>query len=279
MALITGRLGNYQRTDIVNLREALRDLVVETLENAIKFSVKKENNNIILPGKSYLGLMGLLRSKRIEKSTSIITFNYDICVDLALQVEGLTFNYCLNGESNEFIDLLKLHGSINWTTAADDERIVAYEVKDMVEGYKESAQQQSESQIVLPFSESFRNKSKLYGIEISKSHVIVPPTWNKTHYHGSLANVWRVAAQSLAAARDIFVFGYSLPETDSFFRYLFATGTISESRIRRFFVFDPDQRAEERYARLLGPSLHGRFKFYKLAFKEAVKHLANHFNP
>ena len=55
--------------------------------------------------------------------------------------------------------------------------------------------------------------------------MIVPPTWNKTEYHSNLSHVWHEAAVELGSARNIYVFGYSLPETDSFFRYLFALGT------------------------------------------------------
>jgi hypothetical protein len=38
--------------------------------------------------------------------------------------------------------------------------------------------------------------------------------------------VWRTAAQHLSEAEHIFIIGYSLPETDQFFRYLYGLGTV-----------------------------------------------------
>ena len=75
----------------------------------------------------------------------------------------------------------------------------------------------------------------------SRDPVIVPPTWNKTQYHHEIAAVWQNTARHLSEAENIFVVGYSLPERDQFFRYLFALGTVGDALVRRFWVFDPDQ--------------------------------------
>ena len=103
--------------------------------------------------------------------------------------------------------------------------------------------------------------------------VIVPPTWNKTEYHGSITNVWSAAANDLSTARNIYIFGYSLPETDSFFRYLYALGTMGDTRIRRFWVFDPDSSGliRNRYEKLLGAGISNRFKYFEEPFSKALK--------
>jgi len=54
---------------------------------------------------------------------------------------------------------------------------------------------------------------------INGSPVIVPPTWNKTQNAPSIATVWREAANQLSDAENIFVSGYSLPQTDEFFKH------------------------------------------------------------
>ena len=63
----------------------------------------------------------------------------------------------------------------------------------------------------------------------------------KTEYHNSLSIVWKKAAQLLSEAENIFVIGYSLPESDSFFRYLYGLGTVGDFMLKRFWIFDPDQ--------------------------------------
>jgi hypothetical protein len=45
---------------------------------------------------------------------------------------------------------------------------------------------------------------------------------------------------SVPEAQEIIVIGYSLPETDFFFRNLFALGTVGRKFIRRFAVVNPD---------------------------------------
>jgi hypothetical protein len=114
-------------------------------------------------------------------------------------------------------------------------------------------------------SQDIQNEKKQHPID--KVPVIVPPTWNKTEYQGTLTNVWNVAAEQLSKARNIYVFGYSLPESDSFFRYLFALGTMGESRIRRFWVFDPSKTVEERYRNLIGKELAIAFNTLNISFQ------------
>ena len=90
-----------------------------------------------------------------------------------------------------------------------------------------------------------------------------------------MSNVWKEAALQLSEARNIFVFGYSLPETDSFFGYLFALGTASDTRIKTFWVLDPDSTDEvrARYEKLIGKGIQNRFDYYKIPFSQAIGEL------
>jgi hypothetical protein len=92
---------------------------------------------------------------------------------------------------------------------------------------------------------------------------VVPPTWSKGEYHRSLSNVWRQAATELGTANNVFVIGYSLPETDSFFRYLYALGSQSRTRIKRLVIFnpDPDGQVKRRFEGLLGGDALDKLEF------------------
>jgi len=83
-----------------------------------------------------------------------------------------------------------------------------------------------------------------------------------------LRRVWRAAADSLANAENIFVSGYSLPDTDAFFRDLYALGTIGHARLKRFWVFDPSNtgEVEARFRKLLGQGAAPRFELFKSQF-------------
>lgn len=66
--------------------------------------------------------------------------------------------------------------------------------------------------------------AKLHG---SVDTEIVPPTWNK-RIHDQILPSWRAAFQAVAKANELRFIGYSLPETDSYFRY-FLKAAISQS--------------------------------------------------
>ena len=102
--------------------------------------------------------------------------------------------------------------------------------------------------------------------------MIVPPTWSKTQYHKEIASVWRRAARCLSEAENIICIGYSLPRTDHFFRYLYGLGTVGQTRLKRFWVFDPDRSdgLERRYSALLGQAARGRFRLHRVPFSEAI---------
>lgn len=102
--------------------------------------------------------------------------------------------------------------------------------------------------------------------------LIVPPVWSKVAYQRRLAPVWGQAADALSKADTIVVIGYSLPESDAFFRYLYALGTVGDATLRRFWLFDPDSTGtvEPRYRGLLGPGARRRFKHFRETFGQAI---------
>ena len=115
-------------------------------------------------------------------------------------------------------------------------------------------------------------------LRVTVEPLIVPPTWNKTDYQGALRSVWARAAQELGEAREIFVVGYSLPETDKFFKYLFGLGAIGPSLLRRFEVFDKarDDKVGDRFRALLGPFAQRVFRSYpNVVFSGAIIMLKN----
>jgi len=104
---------------------------------------------------------------------------------------------------------------------------------------------------------------------------VVPPTWNKSQYHSELEAVWKSAADELSSAANIIVCGYSLPDSDQFFRYLYALGTVGDLRLKNIWVFDRDDRVKKRFNKLLGQAAIPRFKFHQLKFDQVFPNLAS----
>jgi hypothetical protein len=102
------------------------------------------------------------------------------------------------------------------------------------------------------------------------------PTWSKTEYQARFENLWSHAARHLSDADQIIVIGYSLPPSDSFFRDLYALGTVGDVILKRFWVFDPDETGfvERRFKELLGEAAKQRFQYSRVTFTNAL-HLLN----
>ena len=116
------------------------------------------------------------------------------------------------------------------------------------------------------------NESPLCDHSASPQPFIVPPTWAKTRYHGAIKEVWKRAAKELSLAEYIFVIGYSFPGSDAFFHHLYALGSVSDTPLRKFWVFNPDTtEVQQRFEGLLGTGAKTVFEYRPVKFKEAVE--------
>jgi hypothetical protein len=104
----------------------------------------------------------------------------------------------------------------------------------------------------------------------------VPPGLFKREYQGSISRVWQQAAKELEEAEEIVVVGYSISDTDFFFRNLFALGTVGQKFIRRFAVFNPDKSGdiERRFSSLLGFGVRKRFDYQPVTFDAGINKMS-----
>lgn len=284
MANLTGKLASRSRESIAELRKSIITLIVKTLEYSILFPVI---NGKITPPPPYGDFARMLVDVNKEKmrqtgnrpKLSFLTFNYDLALDYTLHyMEGWGhFDYCLSEEADtEKYPLLKLHGSINWGVCPECNKIISFDFDDL--HYRQNYLDNVPS-IQFKLGTDITQKQH-HGRPLNHPPVLVPPTWNKTGYHEELAHVWSKASRELEEAENIFVIGYSLPETDSFFRYLYALGSESETRIKRFWVFnpDPDGTVKSRFDALIGQGIENRYKFISGGlgrFEKAIPQIKN----
>ena len=172
---------------------------------------------------------------RDDQSNCVITFNYDLVLDDALRSLSIEPDYCLPPDIIEgprqtadprTVRLLKLHGSLNWG--------ICVGCKDRIT-------------IAPPLLGKFSvddwngcercNKSSLQTL-------LVPPTWDKSEYRKIMSPVWTQAVKEIRSATRICIIGYSVPDTDTFFKYLLALGLAKNDRLERFLVVDLDRNQE-----------------------------------
>jgi NAD-dependent SIR2 family protein deacetylase len=272
MAKLIRRLDPLKTEDIESLPDAMQRVIVRTLEKSVVFPVEKRVG-LKLPG-NYTGFAELFiqlaqRHSDIGKRASIITFNYDICVDMALYQAQIPINYHLEPMNTDFrsIPLLKLHGSLNWFKCFGCGKPVPWKLRDY---WTNRYQTVYDGETTIEISQRLHEFKHCPSATPPKSAYVVPPTWNKSQYHGELESVWGAAARELSTAANIIVCGYSLPHSDHFFRQLYALGTISDSRIRNFWVFDPDEAVKQRFVSLLGQAAIERFEYRPYFFDDNV---------
>jgi hypothetical protein len=282
MAKLLGRLGNMELLKINNLAKAMQTVIAQTIGANVNFPISQ--NQIVAPA-PYAQLARLISeatsdtgplwaaglASRKLRDFSIITFNYDICLDFAFQ--NFPVQYCLDWSEHDpdiSLQLLKLHGSLNWGTCSECNKIVPVSFAKLFENKFKQLQGKRSVTIPIDFAGGqFEHclSKPMFG------PVVVPPTWNKGPFYENIAPIWREAARQLGDAENIIICGYSYPETDKFFEYLYAIGSIGRVRLKRFWVFNPDVSRERNFRSLLGQGASDRFKFFSLNFEQMLPHV------
>jgi hypothetical protein len=254
----------------------MRTVIAATLQWTQRFPIG-QGIGPPTPYSTFANLLRNLREKAQPRETvSVMTFNYDLGLDYAIHCANLSVDYCL-GPAHPTVSgvpLLKLHGSLNWRECPKCHAVVPIPVdRSLTDHFHVTVDQ---SVRVLVRKAHVRHCDE----DVKSAPVLVPPTWNKTEHHRQISPVWGRAARELSEAENIIVMGYSLPNSDAFFRYLYALGSVGDSRVRRFWVYDIDESGgvESRFRSLLGPGAEDRFLFTRMPFEQALPHLSGHFN-
>jgi hypothetical protein len=168
-------------------------------------------------------------NKRAHRKDTVITFNYDLVLDHALMRADIPICYhlppqCLLAPETDHetgFSLLKLHGSSNWGICSSCKNHISVSFDKVTSSPR-----------------MFRNMQCRRCQERAFQPMLVPPSWDKTEYQNLLQPIWRQAVLELQKATRICVIGYSLPESDAYFKYLLTLGLSENHGIYKFLVVD-----------------------------------------
>jgi len=272
MAQILKKFGQRTPEKITGLKSSIITLIVKTIEHSMEFPHDEYRVSPPEPYNNFGAMLKRVKDHYLDRvPASFLSFNYDLGLDYALHFYGIPFDYCLSGSgSANGSPYLKLHGSINWGACQKCKMIVPWGV-----GEARFGPFFDKGHVIFDLGTNIDRKQHCLDPLLTPP-VLVPPTWNKTEYHQGLSQVWAKAAEELAAAETIIIIGYSLPETDSFFRYLFALGTEGATRIKRFLVINPDNeyknegKVEERFRSIIGRGIEHRCEFKRQKFEDSI---------
>jgi len=286
IANIIKQLGSFPTDKIEGLSMAASILIAYTLEHTCEF--KRGANGFMPQGDYRRFIEDLIKDSVLEKdgtrlfqNNTFITFNYDVCLDAAIHYHGFKIDYGLRDFTEpSAVKLFKLHGSINWAECLDSNcgQMFAIDLSDYVPKLLNACSRQVQAPITdyLFFTPEYHEYRIKYNVcncaNAARKYkpVIVPPTWNKTSSHQKVRNVWKHAAEALGEAEYIYVIGYSLPETDVFFRLLYALGSESGTRLKKFLVINPDETARSRFDKIVSQGRIHRYDFKKEYFSDSI---------
>lgn len=283
MASLIGELHGLDPELVSELPSNLRYLILRTIEKSIKFPVIQDFQYVQppYPYNAFAELIIELSKQEVNSPVSVINFNYDLCLDYALAIHDADFGYGLEESESENLNHCKVHGSLNWfwndeTRGFDTKPVEKFPSERLINRVGKSKVEPTAIDIY-----ELINGPSTWGERVNPDPFIIPPTWNKGAQHNKINNVWKSASRALANAENIYIIGYSLPESDYFFKSFYALSTISEAIIERFVVYDPAESdiVKDRFRSLLGPAITDRNAFlYKcMPFSEAVLDLADEY--
>jgi NAD-dependent SIR2 family protein deacetylase len=210
----------------------------------------------------FAGMLGGLLdepSERMNRTNTVITFNYDLVVDDALHWAGFAPDYALDPDIVQFpaewkfdrtIPVLKLHGSTNWGVCSSCSAVVVLPPL-----------------LATSPAQFLKDKCKGCGTEGGFRPLLVPPSWDKTDYKEFMGPVWKRAVDEIASATRICIIGYSMPTTDAFFKYLITLALARNPGLYSLTVVDLSHEPEcallKRYGEMLVPIFkQRRFHFF-----------------
>lgn len=267
LGISLGGFGGLSRENLEDAQKALLYVIADTLDRTLGISPNRHEHDgkVHIAGtiSAYQSLSHYARelARSPGHSAAIITFNYDLGIDLQLGMHSVGVDYGLDevlvmpvGSGNPVtLPVFKLHGSLSWVR--HEGKILAYSPYQYL--CEDFAQERATASY---FFDSSRGRRQLCGLSegVAAPPFVVPPGEAKASYRDAILPVWKRAHEALSKADVIYVCGYSFPPTDMFFRQFYALGRISERPPRRVVLMNPDVDSTRRLEALQGPLVKGR---------------------
>ena len=163
--------------------------------------------------------------------SSIITTNYDACIDEALIKSDINLNTYLDKEPSQktkSTDLIKIHGSINWSYCESCHQVKEYSLLNM----KKAFEQDTLSYAVIGICKNCGGQRR---------PLLIPPMGLKFIVFPNLIQLWNAARERLETAEYIFVVGFSFSDADLYLNRIIER-SMSQTTSQKLIVCDPNTK-------------------------------------
>lgn len=188
----------------------------------------------MLPADPNPGHIAIANFVRSHPTTSIITTNYDCCMDLALIHGGIPLSYLVEFSNTpeieqkdvSLIQLTKLHGSLNWFYCETCQQVHLIDIETAVAQYKEN-------KYLYPIIAICKDcGGQLRGL-------LVPPLAMKFDIYPPLNTLLDRAADAFNQSDLIVVVGFSFADADLYISRMLSKAIQTSEEIK-LLIFDPD---------------------------------------
>lgn len=172
-----------------------------------------------------------------QENVSIITTNYDYCLDEAL-LNHVSVNTVVNnigdGEEESDVDVFKIHGSINWTYCDNCQEMDGVSPEKVKEKF--DSETESLDYPVIGLCPTCKGERR---------PLLVPPTSFKFVQYPPLIDIRKGAKQKLQNADYIVPVGYSFSDADAYI-YKLVWGAMRKNDGSKMVVVDPNEDVAEK---------------------------------
>ena len=194
----------------------------------------------MIPAKPNPAHDAIVKFIKHHPATTIVTTNYDGCIDEALLKAGVETTTGINEEegSPRGTELIKMHGSINWSYCDSCQDVREFSLLEMKRAYEEDT-----------LSYAVIGICKTCGGQ--RRPLLVPPLSFKFLMFPNLVGLWNQARHRLEESDWLFVVGYSFSEADTYIPKMIAR-SLTVNQGQKMIVCDTDPKLvsslREKYA-------------------------------
>lgn len=223
-----GRLGSRSRVDIGSVA-----FLQDTLQ--VLFGLLSSR---MLPAKPNPAHTAIATYVEPRPDTTIITTNYDCCIDLALGVSGKHYDYRMkfsNSAKNSntgLPNLIKLHGSLNWFYCDTCQKVHLIDIAKAIADFESD----SSPYPVIGVCKDCGGQRR---------GLLVPPLAMKFDIAPALNPLLEMANARLSRASVLVVVGFSFAEADQYISRL-VSKWMQSSKNNRLLIFDPNRTVAEK---------------------------------
>lgn len=200
-------------------------------------------SSTMLPAMPNPAHLAIAEYARKREGLSIVTTNYDCCMDLALGDPNHDFTYRIEFDNkNRFKEepiscsrLIKLHGSLNWYYCETCQKVQLIDIRKSVKSYLDDTS---------PFAVIALCKD----CGGQRRGLVVPPLAMKFDFSPTLTSILNDAEEAFSLADMIVAIGFSFSEADLYITRMISK-SMQKSPSQKLLVVDPDANVAKRVKR------------------------------